>query len=126
MADEKLPTRRDCGTMQVHRRLLDSDPSYARRLDRIEEQAFRARSGLMPLRPGCTRIPVVVHVVHKTTAQNISEAQIDSQIEVLNQDFRKHNADVSNVPAPFAPLVGDARLSSRWPPPIPTAIRPTA
>ena len=113
MTDENLPTRRECGTMQVHRRLLDTDPNYARRLARIEEQAFRAREGLMVLRPGCTRIPVVVHVVWKTSAQNISQAQIDSQIEVLNRDFRKRNADVSSVPGVFAGVAADARLEFR-------------
>ncbi|MCK6601643.1 MAG: T9SS type A sorting domain-containing protein [Bacteroidetes bacterium] len=34
-------------------------------------------------------IPVVVHVVYNTSAQNISDAQIQSQITVLNQDFRR-------------------------------------
>jgi hypothetical protein len=34
-------------------------------------------------------IPVVVHVVYNTAAQNISDAQIQSQIDVLNADFRK-------------------------------------
>ncbi len=110
MTDDTLPTRRECGTMQVHRRLLDTDPNYARRLERIEDQAFRAREGLMPLRSGCTRIPVVVHVVWKTPAQNISQEQITSQIEVLNRDFRKRNADISGVPAAFAGVAADARL----------------
>ncbi|MCA0974220.1 hypothetical protein LCL99_07040 [Halomonas denitrificans] len=101
---------RCCGTMALHRRLLDEDPGYARRRARIEEHAFRAMRGTMAQRPGCTRIPVVVHVVYKTDAQNISREQIDSQIEILNQDFRKTNADISSVPAPFAPLAADARL----------------
>ena len=39
------------------------------------------------------RIPVVVHVVHNGeavgTGPNISEAQVISQIEVLNEDFRR-------------------------------------
>ncbi len=96
--------------MPVHRRLLDSDPNYARRLARIEEQAFRTKSSFMVARPGCTLIPVVVHVVWKTQAQNISDAQIHSQIDVLNRDFRKTNSDISTVPAPFAPLAGDARI----------------
>lgn len=109
MAEEKTPLHRGCGTMEVHRRLLDTDPEYARRLTRIEEHAFRAAMSPM-MRPGCTQIAVVVHVVYKTAAQNISQAQIDSQIEVLNRDFRKKNTDISNVPAPFAPLAGDARI----------------
>jgi len=96
--------------MQVHRRLLDTQPGYAEARRRIEEHAFRHSRSMATGRPGCTRIPVVVHVVHKTAAQNISQAQIDSQIQVLNQDFRKQNSDVVTVPGPFAPLVGDARL----------------
>jgi hypothetical protein len=96
--------------MAVHRRLLDQDPGYARRRSRIEEHAFRAMRGTIVQRPGCTRIPVVVHVVYNTDEQNISREQIDSQIEILNEDFRKANADISTVPAPFAPVAADARL----------------
>ena len=40
-------------------------------------------------------LPVVVHVVYRTTAQNISDAQILSQIDVLNEDFGRRNADTS-------------------------------
>ncbi|MEO5674153.1 MAG: M43 family zinc metalloprotease [Chitinophagales bacterium] len=34
-------------------------------------------------------IPVVVHVIHNNGSENISNAQIESQIRVLNEDFRK-------------------------------------
>jgi len=104
------PGRHRCGTMQVHRRLMDTNPRYAEARERIEEHAFRHSRSFVGARPGCTKIPVVVHVVWKTEAQNVSDEQIHSQIDVLNQDFRKQNADVSSVPAPFAPLAGDARL----------------
>jgi Pregnancy-associated plasma protein-A len=104
------PTKRTCGTMAVHRRLLDTDPHYATARERIEEGAFRAESLMSAQRTGCTKIPIVVHVVYNIAAQNISQAQIDSQIAVLNRDYRKANADVSTVPAPFAPLAADARI----------------
>ncbi|BCH29761.1 hypothetical protein MesoLjLc_16910 [Mesorhizobium sp. L-8-10] len=111
MADAEPPKRRQCGTMHVHHRLLATSPRYAEARQRIEEQAFRVEMGMAAAaRPGCTEIPVVVHVVHKTPAQNISQAQIDSQIKVLNEDFRKQNADVANTPAPFAPLAADSRI----------------
>jgi Pregnancy-associated plasma protein-A len=110
MADIEIPTRRSCGTMKVHRRLLDTVPMYAEARQRIEEHSFRAAMGFMLARTDCTKIPVVVHVVWKIPEQNISQEQIDSQIAVLNRDFRKRNADISAVPAPFAPLVGDARV----------------
>lgn len=37
------------------------------------------------------RIPVVVHVVWESTFENISDAQVQSQIDALNRDFRKQN-----------------------------------
>jgi hypothetical protein len=60
--------------------------------------------------PGVITIPVVVHVVYQTERENISEAQIKSQIDVLNQDFRAKNADLSKVPDPFKVLIGDAGI----------------
>lgn len=57
-------------------------------------------------------IPVVVHVLYKNTAQNISDAQIASQIAVLNNDFRKLNADFNTVvPAAFQPMASDLELA---------------
>lgn len=56
-------------------------------------------------------IPVVVHVVWSTAAENISDEQIISQIEVLNKDFRKTNADSENVMyPPFRNVRADAEI----------------
>ena len=46
-------------------------------------------------------IPVVVHVVYKNNTENISDSQILSQINVLNADFRKLNADFGQTPSVF-------------------------
>ena len=55
-------------------------------------------------------IPVVVHVIWHDPSENISDAQIFSQIDVLNEDFRKLNADTGVVRPIFAPLAGDAGI----------------
>ena len=107
----ETPRSRSCATMNVHRQLLSSNPAYARARDQIENLTLLYKRGLRSLqRPGITRIPVVVHVVWKTATQNISDAQITSQIDVLNRDFRRSNSDVSSTPAPFLPLTADARI----------------
>ncbi|MDO9295873.1 zinc metalloprotease, partial [Bradyrhizobium sp.] len=109
--DGNTPRSRSCATMEVHRRLLSRDPSYARARAQIENQArILQQSGGPAARPGVTRIPVVVHVVSNTAAQNISDAQIASQIDVLNRDFRRTNPDVSSTPAAFLPLATDSRV----------------
>ncbi|MGE0589496.1 MAG: M43 family zinc metalloprotease [Cyclobacteriaceae bacterium] len=55
-------------------------------------------------------IPVVVHVIHNGepigTGTNISDAQIISQINVLNKDFKRLNADASQTPSEFLPVAG--------------------
>lgn len=97
--------------MDVHRRLLSTSAQYARARHEIENQTLRFElSGAIAQRPGITRIPVVVHVVWNTPAQNISDAQIASQIDVLNRDFRRTNADVGITPGPFLPLAADSRV----------------
>ena len=107
----KPPQLRRCGTMEVHRRLLSTVPEYARKRDEIEIHAQRYELGeRTSQRSGVTRIPVVVHVVWNTPAQNIADAQISSQIDVLNRDYRRSNPDVSITPAPFLPLTSDARV----------------
>ncbi len=101
-----------CGTMEEHRRLVRLDPEYRWRRRHIEEEVqdwirLYAADGL---RSGLVRIPVVVHVIWHTATENISDAKIQSQIDVINADFRRLNADASATPAAFAGVAADARI----------------
>ncbi|WP_113922663.1 M43 family zinc metalloprotease [Cognataquiflexum aquatile] len=59
-------------------------------------------------------IPVVVHVLHNGTPEgigaNIPFSQIQSQIRILNEDFRRLNADTTLTPAEFLGVVADANV----------------
>jgi hypothetical protein len=57
--------------------------------------------------PSLVTIPVVVHVLYNTNAENISDAQVESQIAVLNKDYQKLNPDTSKIPSYYAPLAAD-------------------
>ncbi len=59
---------------------------------------------------GVYTIPVVVHVVWGTTAQNIDDEFILSQIDVLNADYRRLNDDADETPAAFEGLAADAQI----------------
>lgn len=54
-------------------------------------------------------VPVVVHVVLKDPGQ-VSDAQIQSQINVLNTDYTAENADSTRIPAVWKSLFGDMRV----------------
>ncbi len=101
-----------CGTMEEHRRLVRLDPEYRWRRQRIEQdvQEWIRAFGDEGARTGIIRIPVVVHVVWHTGQENISDAQIQSQIAVINADYRRLNADAGSVPSAFAGVAADCRI----------------
>jgi hypothetical protein len=107
-----IPKRRQCGVMVLHERLSETVASYRRNQNRIEEGIRRSvMSGLAErtMRKLIT-IPVVVRVVWRRQEENISDAQVQSQIDVLNRDFRGKNPDKSKVPAVWKGLVADPNI----------------
>jgi hypothetical protein len=107
---EKVPKRRMCGTMQVHSRLLEQFPEFGARLAHLEHFSADRLRTFESKTMGPTVINVVVHVVYSKTSENISVAQVKSQIAALNLDYRAKNKDKSNVPSVWAGLVSNANI----------------
>ncbi|WP_237111034.1 zinc metalloprotease [Nonomuraea sp. MG754425] len=105
-----MPSNDRCATMPVHHQLLATTPRYAVALAAIENETFARRNARTAAREEVVTIPIVVHVVYATPEQNISQEQIDSQLKVLNEDFRRTNPDVGKVPEVWKNVVADARL----------------
>ncbi|MFI0405791.1 zinc metalloprotease [Actinomadura sp. 3N508] len=105
------PRRDLCGAMHVHRRLLNESMTYRARRAQIEDRALQFEIGrLSSARHEVITIPVVVHVVYHDAEENIDDQQIMSQLDVLNQDFRGTNPDVSKVPDVWTSLVSDVQI----------------
>ena len=123
-----------CYSMQVLNRQLEENPGLHNKMFNIEKAARQFISAKKPDgagggKPGngggdggggtdpvddglgTISIPVYVHVIYNTSQQNISLAQIESQIRILNEDFGKTNGDVNNTPAEFAGTVADSDIS---------------
>ena len=85
--------------MEVLARELAQDPQRAHTLQAIEEHTTRFVKNHLNSRLATQviTIPVVVHIVYNTQEQNISREQIRSQIQALNQDFRRTNTDANNT-----------------------------
>jgi hypothetical protein len=96
--------RRTCATLPHHHQLAAVDAAYRARRSRIEGGALAARP---PPRTSPVTIPVVIHVLWRRAEENLDEAQLLSQLEVLNEDFRGRNADRARVPAPFRAEAAD-------------------
>ncbi len=102
-----VPSQRACAAMEVLEQQLSADPKLRVRMESIERLTDEMiRSGRINAQ-GKIEIPVVVNVIYRSSAENISDAQIQSQIDVLNEDFNATNTDASQTPALFSGLVAD-------------------
>ena len=108
------PTRRMCGASEAHQRLCECDPGFRARRNLIHMQAetfMQNGRAANSIDNGKIRtLPVVVHVVYNTPAENISDAQIKSQIKVLNTDYSATNPDKTATPTPWKGLIIDSRI----------------
>jgi len=55
-------------------------------------------------------IPLVFHVLHNGGPENISRAQIEDAVAILNRDYRLQNADANNVQSVFAGMPADIEI----------------
>ncbi len=123
---------KDCATMRVLNEKLKTNKGLEQRMFNIEKNARKFIASKKPDKPGngngnggdgdggggdpvddgfgTISIPVVVHVIYSNSNENVSSAQIQSQIDVLNEDFRAANGDVSQVPSEFADRVADSNI----------------
>ena len=102
--------RRQCGSLAAHMRLLEAYAPFRARQARLELATARSRSVAALAVPKLVTVDVVVNVVYRTDAQNVKDAQIKSQIAVLNRDFAATNTDKKKVPEPWKGLVTDSRV----------------
>ncbi|MFV8346155.1 zinc metalloprotease [Flavobacterium sp. ZB4P13] len=102
--------QRGCASQEVLEAQLKADPTLALRMNEIE--AFTQKAMLTGrLVNGKIEIPVVVNVLYKTAAENISDAQIQSQIDVLNDDFNATNSDFNSTPALFSGVAANVGIT---------------
>lgn len=89
-------SQRNCGAMENLEYRMENDAKIKKTMDNIELQTRNFMDN--PERvDGIITIPTVVHVIYSNSNENISEAQILSQIQVLNEDFRRLNPDADGT-----------------------------
>lgn len=101
-----------CAAMEVLEADLAANPKLRQRMAEIEDHTrrFVARGDFKVTPQGVLQIPVVVNVIYRTESENISLAQIQSQIDVLNEDFNATNSDLGDTPSIFRGVVGDFNI----------------
>ncbi|HEY3249712.1 MAG TPA: M43 family zinc metalloprotease, partial [Ignavibacteria bacterium] len=104
--------KRNCGTVEHMEMKLRNDNVYKRYLEEIEKYIEQYAKNNKNQDNLVITIPAVVHVVYNINnqQQNISYQQVLTQLQVMNEDFRRHNRDTINTPPPFKPLGADIQV----------------
>jgi PKD repeat protein len=107
-----------CGQTEQTEAIFNRFPQLRHDAEALERQLKDEEEALKNARSGGEReevlyIPVVFHVIHNGGPENISDEQVESCIDVLNRDFRRLNADVSQVHPDFADIAADIRIEFR-------------
>ena len=98
-----------CGTHLATERL--GTQQFQQRWQALNDKISAFAANLNNLRSDQTLvIPVVVHVVWNTPAQNIADEQIFSQIDILNEDYNRLNADTNKTRGIFKPIAASANV----------------
>lgn len=91
-----------------------SKPFFENWIDQKIEARRNSPQILAKTQEGPRLIPVVVHVIHSGQPEgsgvNIPVSQIEAQIRILNEDFRRLNADANQTPAEFLPVAADSNI----------------
>lgn len=105
--------QRDCRSFDYRQNALKNDPRLAVAVSAIEQftreqlKSFSVTvtgEGQKPASFSLITIPVVVHIVYNSSNENISDAQVQSQIDVMNADYQKLNADTVHIPGYYSQL----------------------
>ena len=96
--------KRGCPSEEIRQEALKNNPELRQRLVSLEANTEKFANDLKlgkVLTDGTVEIPVIVNVLYRTSAENISDTQIQSQINTLNADYSATNNDINKIPAEF-------------------------
>lgn len=106
-----------CGTDEMHQQLFterpDLNPGIIRANDRLTQFTKEFEKSDQPKGEGPYIIPVVFHIIHNGGPENINDSQILDAIKQVNLQFRKLNADTSDIVTEFKQLAADCNIEIR-------------
>lgn len=99
-----------CATDALQSQMEAAHPGHQRFSQSVEADYFQFASSPQSNGRAVRTIPVVVHLIQSSLGGSVSDARVFSQIDVLNEDFRKLNADTSQTPLEFQGVASDTEI----------------
>ena len=107
-----------CGTDLMMQKLFAENPGMQQDHEKLLAQSRQEASLLRLQNPNAQSapiyvIPVVFHIIHQYGSEDISDAQVQDEMNILNKDYRDLNADANQVIDSFLPIVADCEIEFR-------------
>ena len=101
----------NCGQERAVKKMATQLAGYENLIDQTYENAQQvARQQSNSRSKAVLTVPVVVHIVYNSSEQNVSDELVHSQIQVLNEDFQRLNADAGDARAMYQAVAGNAEI----------------
>jgi len=88
----------------AHPELAAQRQAFDSRIASMVENNTQAKTSLI------VYIPVVFHVIYANAAQNIPDAKIYEQLDVLNKDYSRTNVDATNTRSQFLSVAANTQI----------------
>lgn len=109
----QTPSQNWCHTVERMEANFKKHPELRQQYENYQAQFNAAQENNHTQRTAAVNytIPVVFHILHQNGIENISDAQVQDQIDIFNRDFNLQNADTSVVIPPLKPAIGNAHIT---------------
>ncbi len=99
-----------CGSHHLMEHLDRQQPGFQKASDQALQSLVQNLRKQKKSSAAVLNVPVVFHVVHNSPDENLPDSVIQNQLDILNESFRRQNADTATLRSEFLPYVDDARI----------------
>lgn len=107
----------NCGTDEMHQQLFQQHPEYnqgiTRAYERLQSETEAYLKQIKPKSGNPYIIPIVFHIIHNYGVENIDDSQVLDAVRLINEQFRKRNADTASIVLPFRSIAADCEIEFR-------------
>jgi hypothetical protein len=102
-----------CGTTEMMNKLYADHPELLQLQEQYDQDIREYTPSTTRDDEGVFVIPIVFHVIHNYGSEHISDAQVEDEVRILNDDYRKLNADTAAIVNAFLGIAADAKVEFR-------------